>query len=154
MAWIENGPVSLPTRPVITAVALAVGLAAVVGVGIGFRAGWRDGGHSSIGGIDSADDTAQAIPAKPLVDLPTVTPQQTTTAAPAANATADNDDDEDTNDIAEKTAAAQAVQSKPAQAGADIDDILTSSSEKPQAPAKPATDEDAPGSPVKGDVPF
>ena len=58
------------------------------------------------------------------------------------------------DDIAAKTAAAQAVQSKPAQTQSDIDDILTSASERPQAPAKPSTDETPPSGPTKSDVPF
>jgi hypothetical protein len=152
MAWIENGPVALPSRGLVVWAGLTVLAAAVAGVGLGVRASWRDTSHSISGGIDQAQDS-QAVIAKPIVELPSPPPPPPAANAAAAN-TAVAKEEEDTSDIAAKTAAAQAVQSKPSQGNANIDDILTSSSEKPQAPAKPTTDEDAPGGPAKGDVPF
>jgi hypothetical protein len=57
--------------------------------------------------------------------------------------------------LAAKAAAAQAVQAKPSKPTGNIDDILTSPSEKPPAPVKPSADEaPPPGAPVKTDVPF
>ena len=56
--------------------------------------------------------------------------------------------------IAGKTAAAQALQSKPSSPSGNIDDILTSPQEKPPAPVKSPTDEAPPTAPVKSDVPF
>src|SRR5580658_2560105 len=151
MAWKENGPVSIPSGAVLALAAFFVAGAAVGGAGLGFQAGWRDGGHSAIGAADTTDDTAQAIVAKPLVDLPPPVQQAAATAPAkvAANAAeaadSDNDDADDSNDIAVKTATAQAVQSRPGKTPPDIDDIYTSQSEKPQPPAKPSTDEGAPG---------
>jgi hypothetical protein len=45
------------------------------------------------------------------------------------------------------------VQSKTAQQPSDIDQMMASPTEKPQAPAKPSTDEGAPGAPTNS-VPF
>ncbi|MGH6957632.1 MAG: hypothetical protein ACREEW_13285 [Caulobacteraceae bacterium] len=152
MAWIENGPVSIPPKPVVRTVAVLVAVVALAGIGYGLREGWRDGGRSAIGATDSTDDVAAAVQAQPLVTLPPVEPPAPSNAAPAANALADKDEDA-ANAIAEKTAAAQAAQSKPAQSVPDIDDILTSSSEKPQAPAKGSGDQSGAGS-AKNEVPF
>jgi hypothetical protein len=126
MAWIDNGPVSVPSNAVIGVVALCIAVAAVGGVGLGIKASWRE------------------------MPQPIAAPAPTNTAAAATNTAKEADD---SDDIAAKTAAAQAVQSKPAQSSGNIDDILTSSSEKPQAPAKPSTDEAPPQAP-KSDVPF
>jgi hypothetical protein len=152
MAWIENGPVALPSRGLMVWAGLAILIAAGAGVGLGVRASWRDTSRAASGGIDQAQDS-QAIIAKPIVELPAAPPPPPVTNAVAANSAA-KEAAVDDSDIAAKTAAAQAVQSKPSQQNANIDDILTSSSEKPQAPAKPSTDEDAPGGPAKTDVPF
>jgi hypothetical protein len=156
MSWIESGPVSTPSRSTVTFVAVALAAVAVFGAGYGLHEVWRAGGPATAGAGDASQD-AQAIAARPLVDLTAVEqkPPPAANAAPAANAVSEKDEsDEEANSIAEKTAAAQAVQSKPAQQPGDIDQILTSPSERPQAPAKPSTDEGAPGSPSKSDVPF
>ena len=151
MAWIENGPVSVPTTPVVVTVGVVLAFAAALSVGFGVKASWREANRPARGDLDS-QAAGQAIIAQPIVELPQ--PQ----AAPAANtlaaATNSAKEADDSDDIAAKTAAAQAVQSKPAQNQADIDDILTSASERPQAPAKPSTDEAPPSGPVKSDVPF
>jgi hypothetical protein len=150
MAWIENGPVSVPSTAVVGLVAAAIGIAAIGGVGLGLKASWRDASHPAQGAVDT-QVTGQAIIAQPIVELP-----QPQAAPPAANTAAETNsakEADDSDEIAAKTAAAQAVQSKPAQAASNIDDILTSPSEKPQAPAKPSTDEAPPTAP-KSDVPF
>ena len=148
MSWTDDGPISLPPQGVVYAAAALVGLAALGGIGVGFRAGWRDAGRPAVAGSDQSQPDS-ATPAKPIVDIAAVEQQP---PAPAANATADNDEDA-TNAIDVKTAQAQAIQSKQATSTATIDEILTPPTEKPQAPAKPTTDEQAPGSP-KSDVPF
>jgi hypothetical protein len=153
MAWIENGPVSLPSGPTLALAAALIGAAAIVGVGFGFSAGWRGGEQRVAGAIDPNQDIDQAPDAKPLVTLvePTAPAAANVAAANTAIAKKDDDDD-DSNEIAAKTAAVQAEQSKPADEPKNIDDMLASPSEKPQAPAKPTTDEQAP--PAKTDVPF
>jgi hypothetical protein len=155
MAWTENGPVSLPPRPVAYFAATLVFALAIVGVGLGFRASWRNGDRPSVGG-DQALGVDAATPAQPIVEIPALQQQAAAANAVASNSAGDKDEADDSNDIAAKTAAAQDVQSNPTKADQSIDDVLTSGSEKPQAPAKPSTDEDAPGTP-KGkasDVPF
>ncbi len=150
MAWTENGPVSVPSPTVVGVVAFLIGVAALGGVGLGFRASSRDATRPTQGLVDT-QASGQAILAQPIVDLPQ--PQaapKATNAAVAANAT---DNGDDSAAIAQKTAAVQAAQSKPAQAPDNPDDILASPSEKPQAPAKPSTDEAPPSGP-KSDVPF
>ena len=149
MSWTDNGPVSVPPPGVVWAAAALVGLAALGGVGVGFRAGWRDAGRPTVGGADQAQPDS-AVAAKPIVDVAAI---EQPPPAPAANSTS-QDEEAATNDIAVKTAAAQAIQSKQATSTATIDEILTPPSEKPQAPAKPTTDEQAPGGPGKSDVPF
>jgi hypothetical protein len=150
MAWIENGPISLPPPTVAAMAGLAIFACALGGIGLGFVGSWRNAQRPSGDIIDQSQGLDQAPIAKPIVDI-TAAQQQ----APAANtAAADNsvsadDNGDNSNSIAAQTAAAQAVQSRPSKS-ADIDDILTSRSEKPQAPAKPSTDENAPPS----DVPF
>ena len=152
MSWSETGPVSTPPRSTVTFVALVLAVVAVVGVGYGARAVWRAGGPA-VGSGDQNQD-AQASPARPLVDIPAVEQPPVAASAPAANAVAAKDQDADeANTIAAKTAAAQAVQSKPADQPTDIDQMMASPSEKPQAPAKPNTDEGAPGAPTNS-VPF
>ena len=77
---------------------------------------------------------AAAASARPLVDIPAVEqPPVATNAAPAANAAAKDEDEDEANSIAEKTAAAQAVQSKTAEQPTDIDQMMASPSEKPQS---------------------
>jgi hypothetical protein len=156
MSWVDHGPISVPPKSTVTFAAVLLAGVALFGAGYGVHAVWRAGGPASAGSGDQSQD-AQAITARPLVDLTAAEqkPPPPANAAPAANAVAEKDEsDEEANSIAERTAAAQAVQSKPAQQTGDIDQILTSPSEKPQAPAKPSTDESAPGAPNKNDVPF
>jgi hypothetical protein len=150
MSWTDTGPVSVPPRPVAYFAGALLVAAAIVGVGLGFRASWRNGDRAS-SSLDQTAGVDAAIPARPLVELP-APPQQVAAANTVAANSTDDQDEADDNSIAAKTAAAQEVQSNPSKSNADIDDVLTSSSEKPQAPAKPSTDESAP--PGKSDVPF
>ncbi|HTX50635.1 MAG TPA: hypothetical protein VME40_14715 [Caulobacteraceae bacterium] len=154
MSWSDanEGPISIPPRGVVYGAATAVAVAALVGIGIGFRAGWRDGGRTPFGSSDQSQGVDSAIIAKPIVDIPQVE-QQAPANTVASNAAADSDD-EDSNAIAEKAAAAQALQSKPVTTTPTIDDVEASPTEKPAAAAKPSTDEGEPGAPVKTDVPF
>jgi hypothetical protein len=153
MSWSESGPVSTPPRSTITFVAFALTAVAVLAAGYGAHAVWRAGGPAAVGSGDQSQD-AQAVNARPLLDIPGVEQPPVANAAPAANAVAAKDQDAaEANTIAEKTAAAQAVQSKPADQPTDIDQMMASPSEKPQAPAKPSTDEGAPGAPTNA-VPF
>jgi len=148
MAWTDHGPVSVPTSPVVGVVAVLIGVAAIAGVGLGFKASWRDANRPAQGLVDT-QASGQAILAQPIVELPQpqAAPKAANTIVADTNS-AKNEDDSD--DIAAKTAAVQAAQSKPAQSAGNPDDILASPSEKPQAPAKPSTDE----APPKSDVPF
>jgi hypothetical protein len=154
MAWIDNGPVSLPSGRTLALAAALIGAAALVGAGFGFSAAWRGGAQRVAGAIDPNQDIDQAADAKPLVTLvePTAPAATNVAAANTAQAKKDDEDDDSSNEIAAKTAAVQAVQSKPADEPKNIDDMLASPSEKPQAPAKTTTDEEAP--PSKTDVPF
>jgi hypothetical protein len=154
MAWIENGPVSLPSGGTRALAAALIVVAALAGVGFGFSAGWRGGEQRVAGAIDPNQDIDQAADAKPLVTLvePTAPAAANVAAANAVEAKKSDDDGDDSNQIAAQTAAVQAVQSKPADDPKNIDDLLTSPTEKPQAAAKPTTDEQAP--PAKTDVPF
>ena len=156
MSWSETGPVSTPPRATVTLVALLLAGAAVFGVGYGIHAVQRAGGESGVGSGDESVD-AQAVGARPIVDIPAVEqpPVATNAAAPAANTATKNTDEDEANSIAEKTAAAQAVQSKTAEQPTDIDQMMASPTEKPQAAAKPSTDESAPGGPAtNSSVPF
>ena len=156
MSWTERGPISVPPTSTVIFIAVVLAAVALFGAGYGAHAVWRSTGPASAGSGDQGQDAA-AVAARPLVDITAVEqPPPAANAAPAAaNAIAAKDEsDDEANTIAQKTAAAQAVQAKPAQQPADIDQILTSPSEKPQPPAKPSTDESAPGAPAKSDVPF
>ncbi|MGH7025015.1 MAG: hypothetical protein ACREEB_15695 [Caulobacteraceae bacterium] len=152
-AWTENGPISLPPRSVAFGVGGALVLLAFVGIGLGLKAAWKDTGAPDLNGATTAGaDSADTLTAKPIVELP---------APPAASNTAENTADEasarnGTDDIEQKAAEAQQVQSTASKSGADIDQILASPTEKPTAPAKPTTIEapPPPGPPVKSDVPF
>ena len=155
MAWIQNGPVSLPPQSAVSVAGTIVAVLAVAGAGMGFRAAWRDGGRPGLASGDQALAVDGAITAKPIVEIPSMIQQPAaanTAQAAAADDSSDNGDD--SNAIAAKTAAAQAAQSRTARPPANIDDMMTSPSEKPQTPAKSATDESPPGAPVKSDVPF
>jgi hypothetical protein len=148
-AWTENGPVALPPKPLALAVGAALFLLACVGVGMGLHAAWKDNGAPELGGAAAASaGDADTLIAKPIVELP---------AAPPANATNEvvaEKDAANADAIDEKTAAAQKIQATPSQSGGDIDQILTSPTEKPPPAAKPAAVETPPGPPVKSDVPF
>jgi hypothetical protein len=150
-AWIENGPISLPPRSLAYGAGLAVLLFAAAGMGLGLEASVRRaaGPDAGSGGNPQAND--DALIAKPIVEL---APR---TAAPEAakNDTADADDEDAKSEaLAEKTAAAQAIQARAANGGANIDDVLTSPTERPPPPTRAPADESAPGAPVKTDVPF
>ncbi|HEY1750418.1 MAG TPA: hypothetical protein VGG29_04105 [Caulobacteraceae bacterium] len=154
MAWTDSGPVSVPSRGVVAVVAALIFIAGAAGVGFGLHATMRTGPVIAGSGDQALD--SQAVAAQPIVELPPPPAPAPVAAAPsnAAVAKAADKDQADDNDVSAKTAAAQQAQSNPAQQHADVDDILTSQSEKPQAPAKPSTDESAPGTPGKSDVPF
>ena len=149
-AWTENGPISLPPRSLAFGVGGALCLLAVVGVGLGIRASWRENDAPNLSGaVTASADSGDTLVAKPIVELP---------AAPVADATntvtADAKDAAKADVIQEKTAEAQQVQATASKSGGDIDQILASPTEKPPPPTKPAADETPPGPPVKSDVPF
>lgn len=146
-AWTPDGPISLPPRTLAYGAGAVIAAMALVGVALGFNASSR---QSAAPGLEGAGQTVSAdgVPiAKPIVELP----PPVTAASDAADSAATNATDAAADTIDAQTAAAQAVQSKPSKALADIDQILTSRTEKPPAPVKTTTDE-AP--PVKSDVPF
>src|SRR5579863_4184665 len=130
MAWTDSGPVSLPPRAVVDGVAAVLVVVAIAGVGLGFRGGWRDGGRPGLAGAGQTQGADSSIIAKPIVDIPSVE-QQAPAANTAANTAEADADESDSNAIAAKTAAAQALQSKQATSTATIDEILTPPSEKP-----------------------
>ncbi len=152
-AWTENGPVSLPPRSLAYGAGALLVILAIAGVALGLRAAWREAGAPDLGGAPAAsapgDDT---LTAKPIVDLP----PPVAAAEPAKDETKPDQvaDRAKAEAIAAKTAAAQEIQAQPSKPAGDIDDILTSASEKPAPAAKPAADEAPPGAPVKTDVPF
>jgi len=153
-AWIENGPVSLPPRSLAYGAGALVVVLALIGVALGFRAAWRQGVEPGLGDngspTASSDDT---LAARPIVELPPPVTAPTPAQEPAkTDATAD--EEAKAKALAAQTAAAQAIQAKPSKPAGDIDDILTSASEKPPAPAPAPPDPAPPGAPVKSDVPF
>lgn len=145
-SWTAHQPIALPPRSLAYAAAALLGALVVFGLASGFLATLRQASAPGVGGDSSAQTAADGtLIAKPIVEI------QAPTAAEPADAQADKADaSADAQDIASQAAAAQAVQAKPSKAGGNIDDILTSPTEKPPAPVK-APDE-AP--PVKTDVPF
>jgi hypothetical protein len=150
-AWIENGPISLPSRALAYSAGLLVVVFAVLGVGAGFEAAFHRSAEPGLGADSGAATKDGALVAKPIVDL--------APPAPAAEAAKDDSDDTDTDAdkadaLAAQTAAAQAIQAKPAKSGGDIDEVLTSPTEKPPAATTNGADEAPPGAPVKSDVPF
>ena len=145
MTWTDHGPISLPPRTAVYGAALIIGVAGLIGVGVGLRASLREAGRPGLAGAVSQPDDQAAI-ARPIVDIPSVEQQ----AAANTAATAAAGQGAASNELAEKTAALQAAQSQPSQGGDNIDQMMASPSEKPQAPAKPAQDE----APPKSDVPF
>jgi hypothetical protein len=150
-AWIENGPISLPSRTLAYGAGLVVVVFAVLGVGAGFEAAVRRGAEPGLDAASGAGARDDAAIAKPIVDL----------APPAPPPEAAKDDSKDADadaakadDLAAQTAAAQAIQAKPASAGGNIDQVLTSPNEKPPTTSAKGADEAPPGAPVKSDVPF
>jgi hypothetical protein len=149
-AWTENGPISLPSRAIAYGAGLVVVLFALLGVGAGFEAASRRGGGPELDAASGAGAKDDALIAKPIVDL--------APPAPAPEANKDDSDDSDADAkadaLAAQTAAAQAIQAKPANAAGNIDEVLTSPTEKPPATPAKGADEAPPGAPVKSDVPF
>ncbi|HWA61888.1 MAG TPA: hypothetical protein VG939_10970, partial [Caulobacteraceae bacterium] len=145
-AWTENGPVSIPSRPIAYTAAAVLALVAAAGLGLGFKAALRGGVGAVAGASGKAADDG-ATDAQPIVVLPPPV------AAPAQQAKKDDQTDaEKAQEAAAKAAAAQQIQAKPSKPDQNIDDILTSASEKPPAPVKPATDEAPPA--TRSDVPY
>ena len=147
--WMNNGPVSLPPRAVAYAAGLVLSALALGALGFGLKAGFRDGAPEAAGASAriAADGTTEE--ARPIVVLPP--PVAAPVAATAAPVKDEMTDEEKAREAAAQTAAAQQIQAKANKQGQDIDDILTSSSEKPLPPVKPSTDE-AP--PARSDVPY
>jgi hypothetical protein len=153
VSYAQTDPVSVPPRPVVYIVAVIVALTGVAGAAIGFRTGFHNGERPGLGGSDQTQTADTATLAKPIVDLQAIEQQAPVPSNTAQAAEAQND----SNAIAVRTAQAEQVQSKAATSTTSIDDVLASSSEKPQAPAKPSTDEQAPQATSgggKSDVPF
>ena len=150
-AWTDNGPISLPSRPLAYGAGLAVVLFAVLGAGAGYEAASRRSGGPELDAAAAAGAKDDALVAKPIVDLapPAPAPEAAKDTPDAADADAAKADD-----LAAQTAAAQAIQAKPASAGGNIDEVLTSPTEKPPTTQAKGADEAPPGTPVKSDVPF
>jgi len=127
-AWTENGPVSLPPKPVAYGAGAAVAALALVGLALGFHTGWRDGGAPGGSTRRAADVGVQE--ARPVVEIAPPTPPAPS-AEDAAKAAEEAAAAAKAKELAEQTAAAQALQAKTAKPQGNIDDILTSSSEKP-----------------------
>ncbi len=149
-AWIESGPVSIPSRPLAVGAGVTVAILAIVGFALGFQTSIQRTGASGLGvtaGRTSSHD--DELIAKPIVELAPPAP------APVAEKSGSDDGDDDKADaIAAQTAAAQAIQAKPSNGAGNIDDVLASPTEKPPAAPKVITDGTPPGTPVKSDVPF
>jgi len=143
-------PVSVPPHRVVYVAAGLIAFTALAGAGFGFRTGFHNGQRPGFGGADQTQATDNASIAKPIVDVQAL--EQQAPIGPAAANSAEQAA-ADSNAIALRTAAAEQVQAKSATSTASIDDVLASSSERPQAPARPSTDEQAPST-GKNDVPF
>jgi hypothetical protein len=145
--WIENGPVSLPPRALAYGAGFLVFAMAVVGGGLGFDAAWRRQAGPELSASGPANQPGDLV-AKPIVEI--------APPPPAPEESKDDSADDQANDAAKadaQTAAAQAMQGN-SDAKGDIDQIMTSPTEKPPAPVK-APPEAPPGTaPVKSDVPF
>src|SRR5580704_3530338 len=98
MAWTENGPISLPPRPVAYFAATIVFALAIVGLGLGFRASWRKGDLPSFGG-DLALGVDAATRSQPIVEIPALQQQAAAANAAASNSADDKDEADDSNDI-------------------------------------------------------
>ncbi|MBV8684989.1 MAG: hypothetical protein JO111_19110 [Caulobacteraceae bacterium] len=147
--WIDNGPVSLPPRALAYGAGAFVLVMAVVGGGLGFDAAWRRQAGPDINATGPANQPGDLV-AKPIVEIAPPAP------APEESKDEDNADDQ-ANDAAKadaQTAAAQANQGN-GDTKSDIDQIMTSATEKPPAPVKGPPEAPPPGTaPVKSDVPF
>src|SRR5277367_5340206 len=98
-AWIENGPISLPSRTLAYGAGLAVVVFAVLGVGAGFEAALRRSAGPELGSAAGSGAKDDAL-AKPIVDI--------APPAPAPEEAKDDSDDADSaasksDDIAAKT---------------------------------------------------
>jgi hypothetical protein len=155
LAWIDNGPISLPTPSLTRLVSGVIIVVALAGAGVGFRGAWR--GDRPSFDVSDSQGVDQTTLAKPIVEIQAAQQQAAASNTVAANsAVANADQTDDSNAIAARTEAVEEAQSKAAGPPANVDELLTSQSEKPQAPAKGSDDEGAPGAPDKGanDVPF
>jgi hypothetical protein len=140
----------LPPRWLTYGAALVVLALAAAGAGLGFDAAWRREAAPELNSSGPANQAGDLV-AKPIVEIapPTPAPEE-----------AKSDADDKANDqakadaLAAQTAAAQALQAR-ANGKGDVDDIMTSPTEKPPALAKAAPEEAPPSTaPVKSDVPF
>jgi hypothetical protein len=147
-AWTPDGPISLPPRTLAYGAGAVIAAMAVVGIGLGFNASLRQSSAPGVEGVGQSASADGAPIASPIVELP---PPVAAASDEASTNTTTNAVDAEADTIDAQTAAAQAVQSKPSKSAGDIDQILTSHTEKPPAPVK-ATADEAP--PVKSDVPF
>ena len=151
-AWTPNGPVSLPPRILAYGAGLTILLLAAAGAGLGLRAASRESGAPDLGALMQDEAGQASLAARPIVQAP---PPEATAAEPTSDNATKTPDAGKSDDIAQKSAAAQEVQAKPAKNSGNIDEILASPSEKPPAPVKPSSDEAPPPSaPVNTDVPF
>ena len=153
--WSGSGPVSVPPRWLAYLAGFIIFIMAFAGIGLGFRAAWRapsEPGSASEGGRDAAADSE--LVAHPIVEMPPPVAPATNDKGDDAAADAATDAEVANESIASKTAAAQALQSKPSSPSGNIDDILASPQEKPPAPVKSSAEEAPPTAPVKSDVPF
>jgi hypothetical protein len=148
--WIENGPVSLPTRSLAYWAGAFLVAMAFVGAGLGIQAAIRPASGLGDASVTTASD-ANTLTATPLVDL---TPAPVAKPAAADKADSSDADAAKADDLAAQTAKAQALQAKPTGNPGDIDSIMTSATEKPPAPVKSGVNEAPPNAPVKSDVPF
>jgi hypothetical protein len=138
--WTENGPISLPTRPLAYGAGLVVIGFAVLGVSLGFQASFRRVAGPEAG-AERGTGPDDAIAARPIVDL-----SPTTTAPVADRRSADEPDSGDADEETQPSA-------NPADQAGPPSAAPEASADKPSPPVKPA-DEATPAPPVKSDVPF
>jgi hypothetical protein len=140
--WTENGPISLPSRPLAYAAGLAVIAFAVMSGSLGFQASFR-----KAPGVDAAVNKGahadNAVAARPIVDL------SPTPAAPPAGADTPDDVDSSNAKADDQVDQAPATQAVPAAQPPTGD----AAAEKSAEPAK-SPDETGPAPPVKSEVPF
>jgi hypothetical protein len=144
-AWTDNGPISLPSRPLAYGAGLAVLAFAALGAGLGFQASARKAVTPELGGgaRGGADD---ALIARPIVDL----------APPSSAPVQDRNDDAGSDDEMAKTD----VAAPPADAANAAGPAAAPGAAAPAAPpadrsqAAPAPGDAPAAPPVKSDVPF